>query len=77
MKEKATSRLGVVVNQANFIAKEQENFLWENGFLGNEDRKILCFKLVLVFGIQFALRTEQEHRNLELENFCLGSGTFH
>ena len=32
MKEKASSRLGVVENQAKFIAKEQENFLWENGF---------------------------------------------
>ena len=57
MKEKATSGLGVVVNQAKFIAKEQENFLWENGFLGNEDRKILCFKLVWAFGIHFTWRT--------------------
>ena len=57
MKEKATSGLGVVVNQAKFIAKEQENFLWENGFLGNEDRKILCFKLVWAFGIHFTWST--------------------
>ena len=35
-------------------------------FLGNENGKILCFHLVWVFGIQFALRTGQEHRNLEL-----------
>mgnify|MGYP000049554726 CR=1 FL=1 len=77
MNEKAASRLSLIVNQAKYIAKEQENFLWENGFLGSENGKILCFNLVWVFGIQFALRTEQEHRNLELENFCLGSGTFH
>ena len=73
MKEKATSGLGVVVNHAKFIAKEQENFLWEKGFLGSENGKILCFNLVQPFGIQFALRTEQENRNLGLENplFCL------
>ena len=73
MKETAASELGVVVNQAKFTAKKQENLLWENGFLGNENGKILCFNLVWVFGIQFALRTEQEHRNLGLENplFCL------
>ena len=53
-----------------------KNFLSENAFLGKENGKILCFNLVWVFGIQFALRTEQEHRNVELENFCLGSGTF-
>ena len=42
-------------------------------FLGNENGKILCFNLVWVFGIHFSLRTEQEHRNLGLENsqFCL------
>ena len=77
MNEKAALRLSLIVNQAKYIAKEQENFLWENGFLRSENGKILCFNLVLVFAIQFALRTEQEHRNLGLENFCLGSGTFH
>ena len=77
MNEKAASGLGVVVNQAKFIAKEQENILWENAFfIGKENGKILCFNLVWVFGIQFALRTGQEHRNVELGNFCLGSGTF-
>ena len=72
MNEKAASRLSLIVNQAKYIAKEQENFLWENGFSGSENGKILCFNLVLVFGIQFALRTEQEHRNLELENYRNG-----
>ena len=63
----------MVVNQAKFIAKNQENLLWENDSLVNENGKILCFNLVWVFGIQFALRTEQKHRNLGLENplFCL------
>ena len=45
MKEKATSGLGVVVNHAKFIAKEQENFLWEKGFLRSENGKIPCFNL--------------------------------
>ena len=52
-----------------FIAKEQEDFLWENGSLKSENGKNLCFNLVWVFGIQFALRTGQEHRNLEVEKF--------
>ena len=66
MKEKAAQGVGVVVNQAKFIAKEQEDFLWENGSLKSENGKILCFNLVWVFGIEFALRTGQEHRNLDV-----------
>ena len=37
-------------------------------FLGRENGEILRFTLVWVFGIQFALRTEQEHRTLRLKN---------
>ena len=37
MKEKVAQGIGVVVNQAKFIREEQENFLWENGFLGSEN----------------------------------------
>ena len=61
MKEKAGKGIGTAVNQANFITEEQENYLWENGFL-------LCHTLVWVFGIQFALRAGQEHRNLRFQN---------
>ena len=53
MKEKAASGRGVVVNQAKFIAKEQENVLRENGFLGSENGKILCFHLVWVLTFSF------------------------
>ena len=41
MKEKAAQGVGVVGNQAKFIAKEQKNVLRENGFLGSENEKIL------------------------------------
>ena len=34
MKEKAAQGIGIVVNKANFVSEEQENYLWENGFLG-------------------------------------------
>ena len=67
MKEKAAQGVGVVVNQAKFITEEQENFLWENGFLGGKNGEILCYTYVWVFGIQFALSAGQEHRNLKLK----------
>ena len=73
MKEKPAQGVGVVGNQAKFIAKEQKNVLRENGFLGSENEKILWYTLVGVFDIQFPLRTDQENWNLGLENsqFCL------
>ena len=54
-------------NQANFITEEQENYLWENGFLGSDNAELLCHTLVWDFGIQFALRAGQEHRNLRFQ----------
>ena len=41
MKEKGAQGVGVVGNQAKFIAKEQKNVLRENGLLGSENEKIL------------------------------------
>ena len=35
MKQKATQGVGGIVNQAKFTTKEQENFSWENVFLGS------------------------------------------
>ena len=32
MKEKAGQGIGIVVNKANLMTEEQENYLWENGF---------------------------------------------
>ena len=34
----------MVVNLAKFIAKEQKDFLWENGFLGSENGKTVYFE---------------------------------
>ena len=76
MKEKAAQGIGIVVNKANFISEEQENYLWENGFLGSENGELLCHTLVWVFGMQFALRAGQEHWNLSFNNsqLCLQHG---
>lgn len=66
-KEKAGQGIGIAVNQANSIPKEQENYLGEKGFLGSGNTELLCYTLVWVFGIHFALRAGQEHRNLRLQ----------
>ena len=68
MKERARQGIGVHVNQANLITQEQENYLWEHGFLGSENAELLRDTLVWVLGVNFALRAGQEHRNLRLRN---------
>ena len=68
MKERAGQGIGVETAQAKFISEEQENYLWEHGFLGSTNAESLGDTLAYVFGIQFALRAEQEHRNLRREN---------
>ena len=60
MKERAQQGIGVDVNQANLITQEQENYLWEHGFLDSENADTL----VWVLGVQFALRAGQEHLRL-------------
>ena len=66
--ERARQGIGVDVNQANLTTLEQEDYLWEHGFLGSEDGELLRDTLVWVLGVQFAVRAGQEHRNLRLRN---------
>ena len=40
MKERAQQGIGVVVNETNLITQEQENYLWEHGFLGSENAEL-------------------------------------
>ncbi len=68
MKERAAEGIGVKTEQAKFITEEQENYLWEHGFLGSTNAALLRDTLVYVLGIQFALRAGQEHGNARREN---------
>ena len=60
----------------NLLLKNKRTFCGKMFFLRSENGKILCFNLVWVFGIQFALGTKQGHRHLGLENVCLGLERF-
>ena len=75
MKERARQGIGVDVNQADLTTLEQEDYLWEHGFLGSENAELLRDTLVWVLGVQFALRAGQEHRNLRIRNSQLSFST--
>ena len=47
----------------------------EHGYLGNGNPEILRNTLVWAFGLNFALRAGQEHRNIRMKNSQLSVGT--
>ncbi|XP_060572537.1 uncharacterized protein KIAA1958-like [Ruditapes philippinarum] len=61
--------VGFIKKQAAAITKEQENALWEQGILGNENPQSLLYTIFWTIGVNFGLRGGDEHRNLTLENF--------
>jgi hypothetical protein len=63
LKDRAQQGLGMEVCQAKLISEEQENYLWLHSFLGSSNAELRRDTLVFVFGMQFALRAGQEHRN--------------
>ena len=65
----ATQRgLSIQVKKAEVISAEQEDLLWDSGFLGSDTPQKLRNTIVWIFGLNFDLRAGQEHRNLRMTN---------
>ena len=64
---------GCQKRQAEPITVEKKNILWEKGVLGEHDPQTLLDTLLFLCGIHFALRSGQEHRNLQLSQFEIQS----
>lgn len=67
-KMKDLSKLGLWINkkQALIITEEQENLLWQRNILGSANAQQLLDTMVYMVGLNFALQTCQEHRNLRI-----------
>ena len=74
MKQRASAGVDVDVKQAKFISGSDNNYLWEHGYLGNDNPEFLRNTLVWVLGLNFALRAGQEHRYLRMKNSQLSVG---
>ena len=56
--------IGNTTKRADCISEDIEEKLWEKNVLGDDTPAKLVDTLVFCFGLNFALRSEQEHRNL-------------
>lgn len=71
MKRLRSTGLGVKKRQAELITTEEENQLWEKGFLGDSTPRVLLDTMLYLSGIHFALRSGEEHRSLQLSQIEL------
>ncbi len=61
MKERAMSGLGSYIKQATVLSFEQEEFLWQNRYLGISNPEQLVKILLFLLGIHYALCVGAEH----------------
>ena len=66
MKRLRSVGLGVTRKQAEPLTVDEENSLWEQGLLGDSTPQTLIDSLLFLCGINFALRSGQEHRSLQV-----------
>ena len=71
MKRLRSIGIGVQQKGAEPISEGEENQLWDKGLLGDHSPQVLLDTLVYLCGLCFALRSGQEHRNLQFTQFKL------
>jgi hypothetical protein len=64
--------LGLRIKQAQVISLQQEEVLWNKSLLGEHDGPTLMNTLLYLLGLNFALRSGQEHRSLTREQLQFG-----
>ena len=64
LKDLHSRGIGVGKKQAEVISCDLEDRLWKEGVLGDDNPEKLIDTLVYCFGLNFALRSGKEHRNL-------------
>ena len=64
MKKRAEEGLGLQTKKADVIDERKEEYLWASGILGSSTGPKMIDTLVFLIGLNYALRSGDEHRNL-------------
>ena len=70
MQARAKCGLGIRKKQAQVVTHDEEEIMWAKGVLGSHCPTTLLKTLIYMFGLNFALRAAQDHRNLRWEPNC-------
>ena len=71
MKRLRATALGVKKIKAEAISSSDEDLLWEKGLLGMHNAQTLLDTIIFMCGLYFALRSEQEHCSLKIDQIEL------
>ena len=71
MKRLRSTGVGVSVKQAESMTVNEANQLWEKGVLGDHSPQSLVDTMLFLCGLNFALRSGEEHRSLQVSQFTL------
>jgi hypothetical protein len=71
MKKRAEEGLGLQTRRAEVISVQKEDHLWKMGLLGDSSPSILLDTMVFLLGLNFALRSGEEHRMLSRDQLVL------
>ena len=63
--------LGTNIKRAEPISRNEEEIMWEEGILGKSFPQALLDTMVYMCGVFFALRSGQEHHDLQFCQFKL------
>ena len=73
MTELTAQGVGTTVKQAEPLSRETEEILWQKGLLGNSSAKAMLNTVFFYNSKLFGLRGVDEHRNLSVEQFEIGT----
>ena len=67
MKRLQSLGIGAKKRQAEPLTEEEEERLWQTGQLGEHSPQALLDTMLFMHGVYFALRSDQEHRDLRFD----------
>ena len=73
MKDLTYRGIGLRIKQSDIFTEAEELFMWANDIFGNDSSEVLQYTLYFYNSKLFGLRGREEHHDLNVTDFCMGS----